>query len=169
MKNSDCSWTQNIENIHQFHHRSQIHLKTVPCIAVSFPKHCRLVWQVENNHLIKLNELIDHHITCYIRLETITFHRNITQHDTTNQVENDGRIPECLDTAVWIFLSSSPGWKITYKCWPLPQLSFICYLAAPWPILGHYQEDSLTHPMLITSFLSFFVSEVNGNLITMSF
>ena len=30
---------------------------------------------------------------------------------------------------------------------------FNCYLAVPWPTLGHYQEDSLTHPMSITFFL----------------
>ena len=28
---------------------------------------------------------------------------------------------------------------------------FNCYLAAPWPTLGHYRGDSLTHPMLITA------------------
>ena len=27
-----------------------------------------------------------------------------------------------------------------------------CYLAAPWPNLGHYQGDSLTNPMSITAF-----------------
>ena len=50
--------------------------------------------------MIKLNELIDQHTTCYTRLETVTFHRIITQHHTTNQVENDGRIPKCFDTAI---------------------------------------------------------------------
>ena len=29
---------------------------------------------------------------------------------------------------------------------------FNFYLAVPWPTLGHYQEVSLTHPMLITGF-----------------
>ena len=29
---------------------------------------------------------------------------------------------------------------------------FNCYLAVPWPTLGHSQEDSLTNPMLITAF-----------------
>ena len=29
---------------------------------------------------------------------------------------------------------------------------FNCYLAAPWPNLGHSQGDSLTNPMLITAF-----------------
>ena len=33
--------------------------------------------------------------------------------------------------------------------------SFNCYLAAQQPTLGHYQGDSLTHPMLITAFLQF--------------
>ena len=95
--------------LHQFHFycRNQIHLLTLPCIAVSLPKHCTLVWGVENNHLIKLNELFDHHTTCYTTLETITFHRAITHH-TTNQVENDGRILNYFDTAVWMFLSSCP-------------------------------------------------------------
>ena len=103
-----------LEILHQFYHRNQIHLITLPCIAVSLPKHCTLLWEIENNHVIKLNELIDHHTTCYTRIETITFHRTMTQHHTTNQVENDGRIPKCFDRAVWIFLSSSPEEKITY-------------------------------------------------------
>ena len=34
-----------------------------------------------------------------------------------------------------------------------PKLTFLnffnCYLAAPWPTLGHYREGGLTHPMLI--------------------
>ena len=94
--------------LHQFHHRNQIHLITLPCIAVSLPKHCRLAWRVEKKHLIKLNELIVHHTTCYIRLEIITSHRTITQHHNTNQAENDGKIPKCFDTAVWFFLSSRP-------------------------------------------------------------
>ena len=29
----------------------------------------------------------------------------------------------------------------------------ICSLAAPWPALGHYQGDSLTHQILIVVFL----------------
>ena len=33
--------------------------------------------------------------------------------------------------------------------------SFNCYLAAQQPTFGHYQGDSLTHPMLITAFLQF--------------
>ena len=28
-----------------------------------------------------------------------------------------------------------------------------CYLAAPWPTLGHYRGGSFTHPMLITCIL----------------
>ena len=32
---------------------------------------------------------------------------------------------------------------------------FNCYLAAPRSILGHYQEDSLTHPLLIAALFSF--------------
>ena len=32
---------------------------------------------------------------------------------------------------------------------------FNCYLVAPQPTLGHYREDSLTHPMLITVFYWF--------------
>ena len=86
--------------LHQFQHRNQIYRITLPGIAVSLPKHGTVVRRVENNHLIKLNELIDHHTTCYIRLETITFHRTITQHHTTNQVENDGKILKCFNTAV---------------------------------------------------------------------
>ena len=92
--------------LHQFHLRKQIHLITIPCFAVSLPKHCRLVWGVENNYLIKLNELIDYHTTCYPRLEPITFHRIITQRHTTKQVENDGRIPKCFDTAILVNLWS---------------------------------------------------------------
>ena len=30
---------------------------------------------------------------------------------------------------------------------------FKCYLAVPWPTLGHSQGDSLTNPMLITAFV----------------
>ena len=86
--------------LHQFHVTKQIHLITLPCFAVTLPKHCRFVWGVENNCLIKLNELIDHHTICYTRLESVTFHRIITQHHTTNQVENDGKIPKCFDTAI---------------------------------------------------------------------
>ena len=32
---------------------------------------------------------------------------------------------------------------------------FNCYLVAPWPALGHYRGDSLTHLMLITAVLHF--------------
>ena len=42
---------------------------------------------------------------------------------------------------------------------------FNCYLAAPWPTLGHYRGDSLTHPMLITAFYIFDL-KVTGSLIT---
>ena len=41
---------------------------------------------------------------------------------------------------------------------------FNCYLAAPWPNLGHYRGDSLTHPMLITVFY-IFDPKVTGSLI----
>ena len=33
-------------------------------------------------------------------VKTIKFCRTITQHCTINQVDNDGRIPKCFDTAV---------------------------------------------------------------------
>ena len=36
---------------------------------------------------------------------------------------------------------------------------FNCYLAAPRPTLGHYQGDSLTHPMLIIAFFLHFQPE----------
>ena len=42
---------------------------------------------------------------------------------------------------------------------------FNCYLAAPWPTLGHYRGDSLTHPMLITAFY-IFNPKVTGSLVT---
>ena len=42
---------------------------------------------------------------------------------------------------------------------------FICYLAAPWPTLGHYRGDSLTHPMLITVYYIFDL-KVTRSLIT---
>ena len=35
----------------------------------------------------------------------------------------------------------------------LQRFFFNCYLAAPWPTLGHYWGGSLTHPMLIIAFL----------------
>ena len=41
-----------------------------------------------------------------------------------NQVGNNGRIPKCLDAAVWIFLSSSSEQKITYTCRPIQWLFF---------------------------------------------
>ena len=41
---------------------------------------------------------------------------------------------------------------------------FNCYLAAPWPTLGHYQGDSLTHLMLITAFY-IFDPKVTGSLV----
>ena len=34
-------------------------------------------------------------------------------------------------------------------------LFFNCYLAAPWPTLGHSQRDSLTNSLFITEFLLF--------------
>ena len=43
--------------------------------------------------------------------------------------------------------------------------SFNYYLAAPWPTLGHYGGDSLTHPMLITVFY-IFDPRVTGSLVT---
>ena len=38
---------------------------------------------------------------------------------------------------------------------PKKEIDFFncCFLAAPWPNLGHYREASLTHPMLITCVL----------------
>ena len=41
---------------------------------------------------------------------------------------------------------------------------FNCYLADPRPTLGHYQGDSLTHPMLITAYY-IFNPKVTGSLI----
>ena len=40
-----------------------------------------------------------------------------------------------------------------------------CYLAGPQSILGHYQGDSLNHPMLITAFY-IFDPKVTGSLVT---
>ena len=34
-------------------------------------------------------------------------------------------------------------------------IMFNCYLAAPWPTLGHCQGGSLTNPILITAFESY--------------
>ena len=42
---------------------------------------------------------------------------------------------------------------------------FNCYLAAPWPTLGHYQGDSLNHSMLITAFCIFEL-KVTGKLVS---
>ena len=39
------------------------------------------------------------------------------------------------------------------------------YLAAPWPNLGYYWGDSLTHPMLITAFY-IFDPKVTGSFVT---
>ena len=51
---------------------------------------------------------------------------------------------------------------IFFYCWKLQDyifqtrfqttFFFNCYLAFPWPTLGHSRGDSLTNPMLITSF-----------------
>ena len=38
---------------------------------------------------------------------------------------------------------------------PVNNNFFNCYLAAPWPTLGHSQGDSLTDPMLIIAFCLF--------------
>ena len=38
------------------------------------------------------------------------------------------------------------------SCFVFVLFFFNCYLAAPWPTLGHSQGDSLTKPMLITAF-----------------
>ena len=46
---------------------------------------------------------------------------------------------------------------------------FYLLFRRPMNNFGHYQEDSVSHSMLITTFLSFFVSEVTDNLITTSF
>ena len=42
------------------------------------------------------------------------------------------------------------GWK---QWWGNFSSSFDCYLATPWPTLGHYRGGSLTHLMLITCVL----------------
>ena len=69
-----------------------------------------------------------------------------------------GRTPKCLIQEFDIFLVLA-----------LKRRFFICYLAVQKPILGHYQKDSLNHPMLIIALLSFFDSKIIGNLITVSF
>ena len=79
------------------------------------------------------------------------------------------RIPKCFNTPVWHFLSSSPEQKITYTCWPIQYFFFIYYFARQRPILGHCQEDSLNHLMLITEFLLFFDSKVTEYLIKLNF
>ena len=58
---------------------------------------------------------------------------------------NNLKEPLC-STCIYLFLP-----KITIF------LNFVlnCYLAAPQPTLGHYRQDSLTHPMLITAFYIF--------------
>ena len=43
---------------------------------------------------------------------------------------------------------------------------FNCYLAVPWPTLGHSHGDSLTNSMLITVLLYIFNPKVTGSLIT---
>ena len=44
-------------------------------------------------------------------------------------------------------------------------ISFNCYLTAPQSTLGHYREDRLTHPMLITRFYIFNL-KVTWSLVT---
>ena len=77
-----------------------------------------------------------------------------------------GRIPQCFDTAVCA-LALNP--KLHIDADILDSYFFIYYFAAPRSILGHYQEHSLTHLMLVTAFLSFFDSEVTVNLVITTF
>ena len=44
---------------------------------------------------------------------------------------------------------------------------FICYLATPWPTVGYYWENSLTHLMLISMFDQF-LSQSTGSLGSLS-
>ena len=70
-----------------------------------------------------------------------------------------GRILKCFDTAVLTFLSSSSEPKITYTCYAIQKLFYLLF--ASQLILCHYLEDSFTHLMLITAFLSFFYSQIS--------
>ena len=76
------------------------------------------------------------------------------------------KIPKCFNTSVWHFLNSSLNRRSHIYA---DLLNSICYFARQRPILGHCQEDSLSHLMLIIAFLSFFNSKVTGNLLKMSF
>ena len=80
-----------------------------------------------------------------------------------------GTIPGYFHKAVWSLLSSSSELKISYTCSSIQYLLFICYSTAPQPLLCHYQGHSLTYPMLITAFSSFFDSKVAGNLAITNF
>ena len=55
--------------------------------------------------------------------------------------------------------------KLNSKNQSFKKKIFNCYLAAPWPTLGHYQGGSLIHPMLITVFY-IFDPKVTRSLIT---
>ena len=68
---------------------------------------------------------------------------------------------QCSQAAIHLICK----WTILSK---MPVLFFFilnCYLAAPWPTLGHCRGDSLTHPMLITAFY-IFGPKVTGSLVT---
>ena len=79
-----------------------------------------------------------------------------------------GRIPQYFDTAVCA-LALNPKLHIDADILDGYYDGFIYYFAAPRSILGHYQEHSLTHLMLVTAFLSFFDSEVTVNLVITTF
>ena len=73
-------------------------------------------------------------------------------------------------TSAWVFCSRSGDFIVNFKhISNLLLFSFFfcnCYLADPWPTLGHSQGDSLTSPMLLTKFFNFFDPKVTGSLVT---
>ena len=59
-------------------------------------------------------------------------------------------------TMIFIYYAEKEQWntmrRFTFFIIFIIIIFFNCYLAAPWPTLGHSQRDSLTNPMLITAF-----------------
>ena len=73
---------------------------------------------------------------------------------------------------IYIFISLSVLLYTYNKCTKILPLSwvisvFACYLVVSRPALCRYQENSLTHPILITAFLSIFNLGVTCSFVTM--
>ena len=82
----------------------------------------------------------------------VDFNAGKTQLVLFDQSNNTGAIDMKMDGFVLEEKSSFKMLGLTFFYFFLN-----CYLAAPRPALGHYRGDSLTHPMLISAFLHFWL------------